>query len=424
MNTLRSTALLVLTLLSACSLATKTDPLSPWDNAENFCFAYADLAAKATITCGPATTAAADAFYRAATEGMAGCTAIQAAVDAGRLTYDSGKGKSCLEALDSGVCSTVETACEGVLIGAVAVGGVCKLNKECSSPYAYCNVATCPGVCAYRVVGDHCESDAECDPSIYFCATTGTVANTCQARVSPGFGCGLTTEPSICALGYYCNSTSQTCVPRLTGGMVCSDTLPCNDQLGLACDPWDHFCVSAPTGPSPIGGKCGGGFTCDKWTAFCDTTASPPTCRSRFALDMGISCTSSEACTRPGVCARFPGFSYPTCGATRLVGQQCVGGQNSCIPGAWCDGSADIVGTCQALPQIGEPCQLLLPAEQSDCLGSWCNGSVAPGNRTCVAYRQVGESCGNPGSAPCDPVAGLVCSAANVCVQLACFGAP
>ena len=78
---------------------------------------------------------------------------LQAAVDAGRVTFNAADGSSCLSAINGFTCpqfwdpnTPFPTTCNTALVGTVATGGACTLNAECVS--ASCNGTTCnaPGV--------------------------------------------------------------------------------------------------------------------------------------------------------------------------------------------------------------------------------------------------------------------------------------
>jgi hypothetical protein len=392
--------------------------VAPWENAENFCFAAADLVARNSLTCSPATAPAADLVYRKAISALGGCASIQAAVDAGRITFDSGAARSCLEALDTGGCFAADDFCDAALRGAVPDAGSCRSTYECASPYSRCATeATCPGLCTRRSDNTPCDSSADCDPATLYCNLYGT-PSTCQLRVGPGLPCSYG-PVNPCVDGYGCGPAGTCIVQPSSPGEPCTPGSGCSVAAGLACDGTTGTCAPAPNGPSPVGGPCGGGFYCDDRTAFCGPGYQ---CVARFPRDQGFGCTSDDQCASPGHCSLAAGDTSYKCRSFQPVGGPCAGGHGDCVVGAYCDAALDAPGVCRAQPVLGERCNISGPIDPSFCLDGWCNTTATPGSETCVPYLGAGAQCSLPGSAPCDPIASLVCDGTtHLCTQSACY---
>lgn len=238
---------------------------------------------------------------------------LQAAAEAGLLTYDGDAAEACLDRIAGTGCGysgwTVDSqgTCRGVFVGTVADGGACVDDEQCASEEcdtAGCSMACCTGTCvpapAPIAIGGDCSApDAECVTGAY------------------------------CAFNSFGESV---CAPTVPEGGACDDSSACDP--GLACH--DDPVVGSTCGARPAEGEVcdpAGFVPCDRLDNYCDPTAM--TCQRR--KDAG------EACV--------------------LLG----GGDSSCALYALCVG-----GACVTKAVEGEPC-----AGDRNCLGLLqCNGGV------------------------------------------------
>jgi hypothetical protein len=118
---------------------------------------------------------------------------------AGDLTVSADATESCLEELAScGEADALnEGSCREVFEGAVAQGGACQRDEDCSGN-SYCAGDSCPGQCQPRgLPGAACTGPTQCAywGSPVFCDTTGgTLPGTCReldrsAKAGPGEKC-------------------------------------------------------------------------------------------------------------------------------------------------------------------------------------------------------------------------------------------
>ncbi len=143
-------------------------------------------------------------------------TAIQAGVDAGRITYHGDRARKCLDnaaalsCADWGVNFNMRYVpdCGHVADGTVAMGGACTLDEECAS--AFCG----PTGCAARgALGEACTSPTGCQDGLYcpvsagdHCATVAAIGAECQVSVS--------CQNNSCVFPY--GATSGTCGSPMT----------------------------------------------------------------------------------------------------------------------------------------------------------------------------------------------------------------
>jgi hypothetical protein len=76
-------------------------------------------------------------------------TKVQAAINAGKITFDGNKAKTCIDGWKAPVCTTywndgpnAPADCDSVMIGKVALGGACTIDFECSGDN-YCEASKC-----------------------------------------------------------------------------------------------------------------------------------------------------------------------------------------------------------------------------------------------------------------------------------------
>jgi hypothetical protein len=196
---------------------------------------------------------------------------LEAAVDAGKVIFDAGKGRECLNSFGNATCDlrvgvfsnrTQPLACDETFRGTVGAGGQCALNEECISHD--CDVPACPDACCQgtcvgdappaRVgIGSPCTSTLQCINS--YCDLAGT--STCTAFVPDNAPC---MSSASCESGACSQMICRATVP--VGG-ACSPTAPCRD-LGTFCHPTTMLCTaSGLTGdPCTIEQECSAYYTC------------------------------------------------------------------------------------------------------------------------------------------------------------------
>ena len=398
---------------SGCSLMVdpaKNDPLA---SAEGFCNSVQDVISK--LDCdvfyqsgGRADPTAADQVL---TSLRTSCDNLNAAVDAGRFTYDASAAQGCIDALESVGCKGIfagmsgpafPALCARAVKGSVAPGGSClgwntyqggtgfALN-ECTqgSTCRYGDYNVCQSTCgfdsdvggpcgrgnqyckpnlfcnyndfkcyAYVYPSGACDHSAYkfCDPDSSYC-TAATGPGTCAYL--PSSGACRTTGSNIwgytCSSSYYCNAGTCTYRPYPGSAATCTSA-PC--QSGSYCDGTKcQYYVSE-------GGNCGAGAQC----------AYPPN-----GTSVPLYCDSGSTCRR-----------YP---ATRLgQGSDCFNlGSAYCADGLFCD-YANVLGqganTCQPQQTSG-----LCPTYDMCAPGTECRYVNAQANNFCVPLGRLGDAC-------------------------------
>ncbi len=195
----------------------------------------------------------------------ASCSEIQAAVDAGRVTFNSSQASACVSAVQNVSCATFSlssstpSACESTFSGTVATGDACFSDFDCAGSAMYCDVPAasgCTGTCAHQIaIGQACQQ-AGC------VAGSGCLNSVCTAepaqppRVGLGQTCGYIQAQSQtveCNSGLTCDAMTQQCATIVhqsgsctPGHNLCEFFTYC-DSSSNTCQPW----------PSTIGATCG-----------------------------------------------------------------------------------------------------------------------------------------------------------------------
>lgn len=240
-------------------------------------------------------------------------------------------------------------------------------------------------------VGEDCEA-ADCRSDLY--CDESSNCPVCQMRPGAGGDCSGNVE---CAVGTYCEPSSELCTAAKAVNATCNDddecvSNYCHEALGTCQLP------IAKGQACGVGDRCAGFLLCDNGT--CASRRMPG--ESCTAWTPGVSnCVADAACVS-GHCTQVA-----VCGQTIPVGDPCIftGG---CTATAFCD---DATGTCAPRPGVGDDCDYSTPcASELVCLAA---------SRTCGAPSGIGETCNI--SSDCE--AGLACDwQADLCVAPAANG--
>jgi hypothetical protein len=226
-------------------------------------------------------------------------------------------------------------------------------------------------------------SGSHCNTSLFFpaCLTrfdgTRSDGATCLTDVecaSPDAVCAQSC-PDACCLG--------TCQPRFKVGQPCTDRHSC--EPGLQCN-IRRVCISGD-----IDTPCTDDTDCDS-NAWCDQLAHR--CRADFARDAEctnlLQCGGETSCVGLSVSGPDPG----RCRRISEVGDTC---DAFCYGNLFCSTSGSL-GTCTALPGLGQSCSAL-----TNCSGV---NTVCGATNICVLRGDVDAPCG--GNLRCLP--GLFCT--------------
>lgn len=250
-------------------------------------------------------------------------------IDAGRVVYDGGKARACVDTLNSlSYCSRIgpstlssDPNCTSIFSGTVVPGGACFFDEECVGAYcepndtscqpsAQCCPGTClvvpppvpaggacpqlPGTCASRVcvidpsgtatcrdtvgLGASCLGEVPCGPRLYCDPLTAL----CQAPAATGGACLPELASQDCGgTNDRCDATTSVCTPLLPLGAVCDPTS--DGCVSYAtCDATTSTCVERPAvgaacDPTGAGPACLGG-SCQATTATCTLTPIAGAC--------------------------------------------------------------------------------------------------------------------------------------------------
>jgi hypothetical protein len=245
----------------------------------------------------------------------------QAEVDQGKVSFDGSLAQDCLDAFGSQTCDTTDedgraffpAKCRDITKGSVGSGGACADNAECKSQI--CNIPACSMACCQGT----CMGDAP--PAL------GGAGDACSTS-------------SSCAVGFFCDFTTQMCAQLEPAGATCNSTSECAYGLGCAGTGGMRTCKTLPT----LGQPCPDGV-----------------CR-----DAGTFCNSAGQCAKIG-----------------LAGASCTGNLAECSSFYPCDAQAM---KCTAAPGLGEPCTNRCFDADTFCDTS----STAP---TCVKTHPDGGTC-------------------------------
>jgi hypothetical protein len=318
--------------------------------AETYCDGYVDVLAEAAARC-----------YGYSREGFAhlnkgNCADFAARVAAGYVHVDVARASACLAALPAYETCPGEpempfpAACDGVVAGAVPLGGVCHDF----------DVSFLPGY--------ECQGGAYCKRG-----PNGACAGTCTAFLARGAACDPAGPPD-CTFPDSCDADTMKCAasaaPSKAGGS-CAGAAQC--EVGLFCD--DGMVCRAP---KPSGAPC----TQDGECGYSPRCLGPDGAKTCTPLrQKGESCTPGH-----GDCAFFSTCADGRCSLdSAAVGAPCgnVKGDGEyvgCVDGSACDDKDPQPGVCRALKAAGDACT---DPALWECGGRY--GSCDATTLTCVA---------------------------------------
>jgi len=270
-------------------------------------------------------------------------TYLDAALDAGRVDYDSAQAYRCVRAIKKLKChrgedqSEVEVDCQGIMSGNVEPEQPCMLGAECAGELSVCGFdptctdACCPGACRFIpgpfAAGEPCDMGQRCESGTFckFDLQGGEPAAVCTERARRGEPCELSDYglSDSCVEGTFCND-DQVCERPRKGGEACSDDRQCAPKSH--CD--DEVCVSL----AKKGDPCENTRDCLRGDTICHENECVE------LLDIGESC---GPLTRP--CADYAVCFEETCTERGKVGDSCNfqgGGGIPCYSGLFCDEGA------------------------------------------------------------------------------------
>jgi hypothetical protein len=305
----------------------------------------------------------------------------EAALAAGRLTFDAGTAVRCLDLTRTKGCFdqvAPSVTCGAVYSPAVDVGGGCQANAECVN--GWCDRGTtrhdgCAGTCkAFTPTQGTCGTGLPpCAPSA-FCDTTSS--HKCVVRGQPGSACDSTSGP-FCATGLFCVGTTCKAADGAEGqpcasgffGSSCAPALYCDDAgacakrqgSGAACGSYD---------------ACNDGLDCVGIVFDPNTGALTAKGACKPYLDQGAcdpkiaesGCAGGTACDT----------TTKACGPVGTLGASCNVGGLYCRQDLYCDGAP---GKCRKLVPVGGACTAPAAGSDVSCYpGTQCDATT----KTCV----------------------------------------
>jgi hypothetical protein len=269
-------------------------------------------------------------------------TGIAAAIEAGKMVFNSASARGCVEAIATDSCDVTPGVrrsppdiCAQAFGGTVHGGGTCAFDRECISQS--CDVTPCgPACCTGTCVGDRRPGLPQLGEP---CAQYG-----------------------VCAAGLLCNGT--TCGTRLPEGARCRSPYECDDGLFCRLSAIPGTCVPL----SELGESCG------------------------YCRDLGAVCGSQNVCVTAALggdtCApERPCSPYYTCGANSrcalrakdeaMIGELCDDNTRCVGERALCGGPNDQPAICVQILLEGEPCEP--DAQDQSCWIGVCD----PETHTC-----------------------------------------
>lgn len=276
---------------------------------------------------------------------------LEAAVRAGRLSYDPQAQAACLAAGRSSDGGTpfegaeLTGPCARILTPRVGPGGSCERHDECISGYCRAGgVASCGGQCAAPIaVGGACAPRRDVCAAGSSCEPGPDGRHRCLVHGAPGARCGQ--GLGVCVEGTEC--VDGRCTLPVTEGQACTPgQVSCGEDLE---------CVAVP------------GDIARCWA------------RPR----LGEACQPDLPCA--GTCLRCD-LAQGRCVARGGEGDACVPGEDHCLFAYDCSAA----GRCVLRPRPGEACAKTADFPRGNCL--YRDHDCRAGS--CVPLPKLGESCG------------------------------
>jgi hypothetical protein len=318
---------------------------------------------------------------------------VEGAIAQGRITVDAARADACLAAYRDQRCGNgaqtrmqpvpvpqavspalnaadVLTSCPDMLIGHVPDGRACNLSLECTRGSRCVSgtsgggygiggaggalVAT-PGVCArYQPEGEPCNLPSDCDPARHSCHTPDYV---CGPKSQRGEACtvqlditGSAVDDCDASQGLFCDQTFSSSCQRYP-----TDGEPCNPFTFPQCDPAPELAL-----------------TCNQFTG---------TCRRPGGEGEACGGPALPPCRADLACRPVQADGIGTCGAIPTLGERCL---DRCASPAICAGSACVSPGAAA---VGAPC-----AYDHECGSMSCSGFQA-GRRVCAVPPYAFAQC-------------------------------
>lgn len=345
------------------------------------------------VGCGVALENEATTVASCVAEGRASCEPeLQAwvnSVEAGRAGFDAEALSACVSGIEGASCRElsagyVPAACGGVFVGSGVAGGACYTSVECGEGLGCATAGRCPGVCAASAAP---EPAAGCE--VVGCGAGSYCNGTrCQPLRGEGEACE---REGQCGAGQFCGkdvgAPELLCRGQHGEGEVCFARAACAGERGCLLAGEVRRCGAAKGAGELCADseECGAGLGCELSTGRC---AAP--------LAEGEGCVTSGSCAAGLYCwLDRPGGAV--CREEGKVGVEagalCNPALDRCVLGHYCrigDGSPE-VGSCAALPELGEPCEAFERNLNGECRVGAC--LRLEGEALCRSLREPGEAC-------------------------------
>lgn len=249
-----------------------------------------------------------------------------AAVQGGRLAYNPGAARQCVDTIRSYTCSgdtlmprPLREACDGVFGNRLGEGEACFSASECEGLDAVCEGSCtdscCQGTCklaaAGAAPGQPCDAMTPCREG-YYCGSDGMGGVACVVKPGPGEDC---TASSSCVAGYACDPATLTCFKQADSGAACNPDLAADGCAAVFeyCDVTTKKCTPYPKPGAACAANAYATSICVPY-ADCDGT----TCISRAK--------AGEACPS-GICIGEGQGPYGFTPALSCEGGTCAAGE-------------------------------------------------------------------------------------------------